>query len=146
MQHVAIMRKSWGLLPKILQGDKKIESRRYKAKFPPWNRIRAGDIIYFKDAGAPITVKVDVEKVLQFENYDDGRLNEIIKKYGGEGGICFPSPSDETFEWARKRKYCVLMFLRNPQKIPPIEIDKKGFGNACAWICVEDINKIKLKH
>lgn len=33
MEHVAIMRKSWGLTDKILSGQKKIESRWYKTWF-----------------------------------------------------------------------------------------------------------------
>ncbi len=142
MEHLAIMKKSWGLLPKILNGEKKIESRWYLAKFAPWNKIKANEVIYFKNSGEPVTVKAEVEKVLQFEDYDDKQLKEILEIYGKR--ICFNDPLSKVFEWAKKRKYCVLIFLKNPQKIEPFEIKKKGFGNACAWICVDDINKIKL--
>ena len=48
MEHVAIMKKSWGLTEKILTGAKKIESRWYKNKHTPWNRIKSGEIVYFK--------------------------------------------------------------------------------------------------
>ena len=37
MQHVAIMKKSWGLTDKILSGQKKIESRWYLSSFCPHN-------------------------------------------------------------------------------------------------------------
>ncbi len=142
MEHLAIMKKSWGLLPKILNGDKKIESRWYMAKFAPWNKIKPNDIIYFKNSGEPVTVKAEVEKVLQFEDYDDKQLKDILERYGE--GICFNDPLSEVLEWAEKRKYCILIFLKNPQKIEPFGINKKGFGNACAWICTDNINKIKL--
>jgi len=33
MEHVAIMRKAWGLTDKILSGQKKIESRWYSVKY-----------------------------------------------------------------------------------------------------------------
>ncbi len=36
-----------------------------------------------------------------------------------------------------------MMFLKNPQKIEPFEIDKKGFGAMAAWLTVADIEKIK---
>jgi len=143
MEHVAIMRKDWKLLPKILSGDKRIESRWYMAKFAPWNRINSGDIVYFKDAGEPVTVKAEVEKVMQFENYTESQLKKILSEYGGVNGICFNSPLDDVFAWAKQRKYCILVFLKNPTKIEPFEIDKTGFGNACAWICVDNIDKIK---
>ena len=68
MEHVAIMRKSWGLTQKILSGKKKIESRWYKVKYAPWDRIKFGEIVYFKDSGEPVTIKTEVEKVIQFSD------------------------------------------------------------------------------
>ena len=38
MDHVAIMKKSWGLIPKILDGRKKIESRWGIHKCSPWGK------------------------------------------------------------------------------------------------------------
>ncbi len=144
MDHVAIMNKSWNLLPKILSGEKRIESRWYKAKFPPWNRIQKGDVIYFKDAGDLIRVRAEVEKVLEYENYTDDKLEELIQTYGRKGGIAFVNDSKSTFLWAKERKYCILIFLKNPRSIVPFQINKTGFGNACAWICIDNINKIKI--
>ncbi len=40
MDHVAVMKKSWGLVPKILAGEKICESRWYKSKRPPWDIIK----------------------------------------------------------------------------------------------------------
>ena len=37
----------------------------------------------------------------------------------------------------------MLIFLKNPQKIEPFEIDKKGFGMMSAWICVNNIDILK---
>jgi ASC-1-like (ASCH) protein len=144
MDHVAIMRKDWKLIPKILSGEKKIESRWYMARYSPWNRVKAGDPIYFKDAGEPVTAKASVQKVLQLENYTPEQLQEILDQYGGPNGICLHSPLAEVFLWAQKRKYCILIFLNNPQKTPPFEIDKTGFGNACAWLTVPDIRQLRV--
>ena len=138
MNHVAIMRKSWGLLPKIISGEKTIESRWYKNKVAPWGKISAGDVIYFKNSGEPVTVKVNVVKVLQFENLTLKKIRELLIKYGKEIGI-----SD--YEMFNDKKYCLLIFLDNPKKIKPFEINKQGFGNMAAWICVEDVDRIKLQ-
>ena len=48
-------------------------------------------------------------------------------------------------EWAKGKNYCVLIWLKNPRIIEPFGINKSGFGSAAAWLCVEDINKIRLK-
>lgn len=66
MDHVAIMRKSWGLTQKILTGEKKIESRWYNVRYAPWDKIEKGDMVYFKDSGTPVTLRTRVQKVLQF--------------------------------------------------------------------------------
>lgn len=51
MHHIAIMNGPWNLIPKILSGEKTIESRWYRTRRAPWGGIRAGDTVYFKDSG-----------------------------------------------------------------------------------------------
>ncbi|MBI4441315.1 hypothetical protein HY639_04045 [Candidatus Woesearchaeota archaeon] len=143
MDHVAIMKKSWKLIDKIISGHKRIESRWYMACYPPWNRIQAGDTVYFKDAGELVSAKARVQRVLQFDHYNEQQLTDILCHYGGDGGICFHTALEEVFIWAGKRKYCILIFLENAQRIVPFAIDKTGYGNACAWICVPSIDDIK---
>lgn len=81
MHHLAIMNPKRKLIPKILSGEKKIESRRYLMKVAPRDKVHPGDIIYFKDAGKPVTLQAEVEKVLQYDHYSDQQLQEIITKY-----------------------------------------------------------------
>ena len=66
MEHVAIMKKSWGLIGKIISGEKKIESRWYKSRRSPWGKIKQGDEVYFKDSGEPVSIKAKVAKVISF--------------------------------------------------------------------------------
>ena len=66
MEHLAIMRKSWGLTDKILTGQKKIESRWYSVKYKPWDSIKEGETVYFKDSGGPVRIKAEVARVMQF--------------------------------------------------------------------------------
>ncbi len=143
MHHLAIMKKSWKLIPKILSGEKTIESRWYKSRIAPWNKIAAGDIVYFKDGGEPVVAQAEVEHVLQFENYTDNQLQHLVTTYGGAGKICFHSPMEQVITWAKTKRYCILIFLKRPQSIEPFQINKKGFGNASAWITVPTIDSIK---
>ncbi len=141
MDHIAIMNKSWKLIAKILRCEKTIESRWYKHKIAPWGRISCGDMIYFKDAGEPVTARARVLKVLQFEQYNENTLREMIDEYYDE--VRFVSSKEEVFQWALNKKHCILIFLADAVDITPFNIDKKGFGNACAWMCVGDIDKVK---
>lgn len=142
MEHVAIMKKSWNLIPKILSGEKKIESRWYVNKYPPWNKIKEGEKVYFKNSGEPITIKAEVEKVIQFSNLNEEKVRELLNQYAKEDGI--ENDKDKFFETFKNKKYSMLIFLRNAEKIGPFEINKNGFGMMAAWICVDDINKIKI--
>ena len=145
MEHIAIMRKSWGLTDKILNGQKKIESRWYKMKYKPWDVIKSGERVYFKDSGEPVRLMAEVEKVIQFSNITPKRVKEILEEYGEADGI-EKNKIPEFFGRFKDRKYCILVFLKNPEKIEPFEIDKTGFGAMSAWITVNNIEQIKKYH
>lgn len=144
MEHLAIMRKSWNLTQKILSKKKKIESRWYINKYPPWNKIKQGEKVYFKDSGEPVSLKAEVEKVLQFENLNPDKVKEILNEYGNDDGIS-QDKIDFYYNLFKNKKYCMLIFLKNPEKIMPFHIDKKGFGAMASWICVDDINRLIKK-
>ncbi|HIH39807.1 TPA: hypothetical protein HA219_03760 [Candidatus Woesearchaeota archaeon] len=143
MQHVAIMKKSWGLIQKILSGDKVIESRWYKSKRAPWNKIKEGEIVYFKDSGNPVTISTEVDKVLQFSDLSPSKVSRILKQYGKDDGLS-ADKIPNFFQLFRDKKYCMLIYLKNPEKIKPFKINKKGFGAMSAWISIDNVNKIKV--
>ena len=142
MEHIAIMRKSWGLIEKILAGEKTIESRWYRFKYAPWDRIKTGDTIYFKDSGDPVTLRAKVVKVLQFENLTSEKTKEILARYGradlGVGAIM-----PEIKRYVFNKNYAIFIFFDNVEKIKPFNIDKTGFGAMSAWITIDNVNKIK---
>ena len=140
MEHLAIMRKSWRLTDKILSGQKKIESRWYSVKYKPWDNIKEGEVIYFKDSGGPVKIKAEVSKVMQFADLTPRRVREILDEYGKDDGI-EPEKIPEFFERFKDKKYCMLIFLKNPIEINPFNIDKTGFGAMSAWLTVDDILK-----
>ena len=142
MDHVAIMKKSWRLTQKILSGEKKIESRWYLNKHTPWGKIKEGETVYFKDSGEPVTIKAEVEKVLQFSDLIPERVEEILNKYAEDDGI-EKRYIQSFYERFKDKKYCLLIFLKNPQKIKPFGIGKKGFGMMSAWISLEEVNQIR---
>ena len=145
MEHVAIMKKSWGLTKKILSGEKKIESRWHISKHSPWDRINKDDIVFFKDSGEPVSIKTKVDSVMQFSDLTPEKVMEILIKYGKVDGINIKDIK-EYYERFKNKNYCILVFLKNSQKIKPFGINKKGFGIMSAWLTVDNITKIKLKN
>jgi len=140
MDHIAIMKKSYGLIEKILSGEKTIESRWYQNRCAPWNKIKAGDTIYFKNSGGLVEVCAKVSKVKQYQELNDQKRSEIISKYGQFIGTQL-IPNFQTN--VSNKNYCILILLKSAHKIVPFHISKQGFGSACAWIVTEDVDKIK---
>jgi ASC-1-like (ASCH) protein len=143
MDHLAIMKKSWGLTKKILSGEKKIESRWYLTKRSPWDIVKKGESIYFKDSGEPVTIKANVSKVLQFEYLNPKKVRALLEKYGAEDGID-EKEIHSFYNKFKTKKYCILISLINPKKVESFSINKKGFGNMAAWISVKNIKSITI--
>ena len=142
MDHVAVMKKSWGLLPKILSGEKTIGSRWYKNKSAPWGKIAAGGRVYFKNTGEKVSVGARVSGVRTFENMNPSNVREILEKYSSKDGIS-RDKIDVYYELFKDKKYCLLIYLENPKGYKQFEINKKGFGSMAAWMCVGNIDEIR---
>ena len=142
MEHIAIMKKSWRLTEKILTGEKTAESRWYKTRRAPWNKIKAGDSIYFKNSGEKIKLKARVAKVIQFDDLNPIKRKEILTKYGksdlGAGDIM-----PEIKKYALNKNYCIIVFFNKVKRIEAFDIKKTGFGAMSAWITVDNIDIIK---
>lgn len=140
------MKKKWGLLEKILQGEKKAESRWYRSRSIPWDRIKPADRLWFKNSGEPVTVTARVSKVLQFAGLNRQKSQEILAKYGkSDLGVDPDNATEEVMNYFKEKNYCILVFFDQVRKIEPFEIDKTGFGAMSAWICCDDIEKITVK-
>ena len=143
MVHVAIMKKSWRLTGKILSGEKIIETRWYRNKSKPWDCIKAGEVIYFKDSGEPVTVKAKVSKVKQYRDLNKKKINELLAKYS-EKDLGVTDIIQEVQKYVLGKKYAIIIHLEDPQQVKPFEIDKTGYGAMSAWLCVENINLIRI--
>ena len=143
MHHVAVMKKSWGFTEKILAGGKVIESRWYMSRCSPWDRIAAGDTVYFKNAGEPVSVRAMVSRIIQFNGLTPTRIKNLIVRYGTGLGIA----RGERLKYInhfRDKKYGILIFLKNPARVRPFDVNKSGFGAMAAWMVVPKIQQITI--
>ncbi len=134
------MTPSWKLIPKILSGEKSIESRWYQTRRAPWNTISIGDRVFFKDSGKSITAKAVVSRVWQFEIKSMKDAEKIVTEFGQR--ICLVNPNVAT--WGKVPKYCILIELNHPESIPPFTINKRGFGAGAAWISTDSLENIRV--
>lgn len=138
------MKKEWGFIPKILSGKKKIESRWYVTRRAPWGKIKAGETIYFKNSGEPITARATVRKVVSFSDMRPHTVKAILARYGGASGFT-ERQAEALSKRYKDKKYCMLIHLKNPRSNTPFHIDKAGFGAMAAWLSVPDVRGIIRK-
>ncbi len=111
-------------------------------KYKPWDSIKKGETVYFKNSGEPVRIRAEVGRVMQFADLTPKRVGEILDEYGKDDGI-EPEKIPEFFERFKDKKYCLLIFLKNPTEINPFDIDKTGFGAMSAWITIDNTSKIR---
>lgn len=143
MQHIAIMKKEWGLIDRILSGEKVLETRWYKNRYAPWNKVKKGDYLYFKNPGGKVSVKATVVKVEQFEVGDENIRNSIVKSVW-EKDLGKNGKKEILIDYARDKRYCIIIWFTKVEKICPFDINKKGFGSMSSWICIDNVDKIKI--
>src|SRR3989338_5970167 len=131
MDHLAILDAKRKLLEKILRKEKTVESRWYVHKKAPYQTIKKGEVIYFKEAGKPVSAKARVSHVLFFDKVSSNKVKDILEKYGREIGFD-KTAKKNAFEKYKNKKYCTLIFLSNVEEIKPFAIDKTGYGLMCA--------------
>lgn len=138
MDHVAIIRQPF--FDKIVSEEKTIESRWYRFRKTPFENIKHGEKVYVKEPGKPVSLVFDVSKALFFYDLDEEKIKKIIKEYGKDVGI-----SLSYLDQVKDKKFCTLIFAENVRKINPFNINKKGYGNMCAWITLKNIAEIKIR-
>lgn len=141
MDHVAIMAPRLGLIDHILSGLKTIETRWYKNKSVPFNKIKVGDVVYFKDSGGPVRAQATVSDVRQYDHLDIGQCQRIIDEFGAPG--LADIQNTDVSSWSPGKNYAILIFLKTPKTVAPFNINKTGFGSGCAWITLENIDTIR---
>jgi predicted transcriptional regulator len=139
------MKKEWNLTQKIIEGIKTVESRWYKFRIAPWNKIHLGDTIYFKDTGSCVSVKASVTKVEQHEIVDNIQAVELMSK-NALADLGTTDLSNSIRDYIKDKKYAIFIHINNVEKITPFDIDKTGFGMQCAWLSVSNISAIKIKN
>ena len=143
MDHIAIMKKEWGLIPLILKGEKTVESRWYKMRIAPWDKIGVEDTLYFKDSGNPVTVKAAVTRVEQYTIENNQHATELAQKYA-KGDLGTEKIPGQIANYVEGKKYAIFVYFDKVEKVTPFNINKKGFGMQCAWLTVENVEKIKV--
>ncbi|UCD52032.1 MAG: ASCH domain-containing protein [Phycisphaerales bacterium] len=122
--HLVILKKPY--LDLILSGEKTIESRLTKGKTAAFGRVQAGDKLFLKASGGPVSATATVADVKYYPNLTRPQIVEIKQQYGPQIG-----GSDAVWETLMDRTCGFLVWLGDVRPIAPVRIDKKDWR---AWV------------
>jgi len=119
MEHLAIMDLETILM--ILDGFKVIESRFSKNNISPYKRVKIGDVVYLKVSGGEVLATFEVADVLYFDNLNEAKITDLKNKYNDK----VKAPGSY-WEYKKDCSYGTFIYIKNPKKIEPFPIYKKG--------------------
>lgn len=126
--HVAIIQSRYADL--ILSGVKRIESRITKARGPAFERVRAGDTIYFKIRGGGFRVSARVWRALDIRDLTPQGVRAIRELLGKE------IAADHAYWKSRRQaRYATLLWLAQVREDleGPALWRWPGFRDRSAW-------------
>lgn len=135
MDHIAVMVPDSRL---VAGGFKTIETRFSKNRSLPFDRVEAGDTVYFKDFGGPVTTRCRVRRVEFYQDLEPDDIEGLRRLYGRE--IC----ADEAF-WKNisGRRYASVIFLNDAEPLTPYWPTRVPF-NRNAWVVLDTPEKWDL--
>lgn len=122
--HVAIIHARYARA--LLSGRKRIESRLYRTRRVPLDRIRSGERVVFKVSSGPI---LGVARVLRVEQYAGLRpedVDALRARYNGQIG----APAGY---WREKRgaSFGVLIWVGRLRAAPPVRVPRQ---HGSGWV------------
>lgn len=128
--HLAVF--SQPFLSLLLDGTKTIESRFSINRVNPFNRVKKGDVVFFKKSGGLVYGYFVVGNTEYYESPSPAKLKDLAKRYSAK--IC--SMAVDNF-W-EDRSHCRFISLFEVAKVTPItpfKIDKK---DRMAWATINN--------
>lgn len=107
-------------LEAIFDGRKTVESRFGVRRYPPFDRVQAGDVILLKQSGGPV-VGIAIAGEAHYYELDAAKLEDIRERYASS--IC--AEDDEFWEARAEKRFATLINIDDVIKIDTIEIDKR---------------------
>lgn len=141
MDHVVYLDVKSQEFEKLSNGTKSMIIRGATGRKLPYGRVNKGDVLYFINNDAELTVKgrAVVDSVVNSEKMAPEESAKMI-----QDNQLFLNLSDKQIErWSGKR-FLVLMAVVDFKQLEPFKIDKSAYGNMDDWLPVEKIDNISI--
>jgi hypothetical protein len=116
--HLAVMREPY--LSYVLAGRKSMESRFARVQAPPYGRVGAGDLLFLKEVGGPVTA-LTVVAAADFYVLDPPSFERLRDRFAA--ALCADDP--EFWEERRHARFASLMRLGQVLPIEPLAVGKR---------------------
>ncbi len=126
--HLVILKKPY--VRAIIAGRKSIESRFMKIRCAPYEKVSAGDRLFFKESSGKVCAVGRAGKVVNFKELTERRIMQLKRKHNRL--IC---GDDLYWEQKANSRWGVLIWLKDVRAMKPIRIDKKDWRG---WVVLTE--------
>jgi len=126
--HVAIVRPE--LVPALLHGEKRIETRFYRSRRSPYGQIAVGDIVHFKRTGGGLFGSTQVTSAKEVGNLTTREFDQLQQRYARR-----VRASAAYWRQKRRSRYGVLIGLGALVQPPANLAVPRQFGTA--WLVLD---------
>lgn len=142
MDHIVYTDKKADELQKLLAGGKTMIVRGAAGRKLPYGRVQPQDRLFFiqNDGNGLVTACGIVNSVLNSEALNEVRSRALLNVHRTKLSLT----AEQFQRWERKR-YLVLIQVREVRLIGPFHIDRTAYGNMDDWLPVGEIESVRRK-
>lgn len=141
MDHVVYLDAKAHEMEKLCNGSKTMIIRGAAGRKMPYGRVSEGDVLYFinNNAEGLVKAKAIVDSVFNSEKMNAEESIALVNKHQE----MLQLSRAQYKKWTKKR-YIVLIGLKEIEEIEAFSVDKSDYGNMDDWLPVEDIASVMI--
>lgn len=141
MDHVVYVDAASNEMEKLVCGYKSMIIRGAAGRKMPYEKVKAGDTLYFinNNGEGLVRARAGVKSVFNSERLAPLESSELVEKNLEKLQLT----EKQRRRWEVKR-YLVIVEIGKVEEIEPFPIDKSGFKKMDDWLPVNDIARVKM--
>ena len=141
MDHIVYVDAKAKAMELLISKEKRMIIRGAAGRITPYGRVEIGNTLFFINNNAEGLVKA---KGVVSEVFNSQKMiKEESAKLVRENQEKLRLSKSQLNKFAGK-KYIILITVDNVERMEPFGIDKTDYGKMDNWLCVEDIERVKL--
>lgn len=144
MHHVVLLKKRWRHMEQLLIGTKTAEARWTTRMKDPWDQVKYGDWLFFRENKGPILAKARVLHIKQYKLKWDKQAQDLLTE--NQAFLLGTSPRTlDLLNTVLGKKYCLIVYFMGVKSVRPFNIDTSAYPKNSNWITIKNVKNIRTE-